>query len=174
MNKDGVVTSEQEREDLPASPSVGQRGRFRATQPPALAPKKDRATAGMPTDGDGASQSSPEVPPTSRDGVHGAAAPGTASATAASTAVANSASADTSGAGNSNNNSANESNDGKQSDEQIVRAGGSMAIATLISRITGFLRTVFIASALGGAVASAFNTANTLPVSYTHLTLPTN
>lgn len=176
MNKDGVVTSEQEREDLPAGPTVGQRGRFRATQPPALAPKKDHATAGVPTGGDGASQSSPEVPPTSRDGVHGTAAPDTASATAAntavaSTAVANRASADTSGAGNSNSTGANESNDGKQSDEQIVRAGGSMAIATLISRITGFLRTVFIASALGGAVASAFNTANTLPNLVTELVL---
>lgn len=52
-----------------------------------------------------------------------------------------------------------------------MRAGGSMAIATLISRITGFLRTVFIGSALGAPVASAFNTANTLPNLITELVL---
>lgn len=57
------------------------------------------------------------------------------------------------------------------SDEHVVRAGGSMAIATLISRITGFLRTVLIGSALGPAVASAFNTANTLPNLITELVL---
>ncbi|WP_231699799.1 MULTISPECIES: murein biosynthesis integral membrane protein MurJ [Corynebacterium] len=59
----------------------------------------------------------------------------------------------------------------KASDEDVVRAGGSMAIATLISRITGFLRTVLIGSALGPAVASAFNTANTLPNLITELVL---
>ncbi len=64
-------------------------------------------------------------------------------------------------------------NEDKQttSDEDVVRAGGSMAIATLISRITGFLRTVLIGSALGPAVASAFNTANTLPNLITELVL---
>lgn len=56
-------------------------------------------------------------------------------------------------------------------DTQVVRAGGSMAIATLISRITGFLRTVLIGAALGPAVASAFNTANTLPNLITELVL---
>lgn len=59
----------------------------------------------------------------------------------------------------------------KASDEEVVRAGGSMAIATLISRITGFLRTVLIGSALGPAIASAFNTANTLPNLITELVL---
>ena len=49
------------------------------------------------------------------------------------------------------------------SDKSVVRSTGSMAVATLMSRITGFIRTVMITSALGGAVASAFNTANTLP-----------
>ena len=46
-----------------------------------------------------------------------------------------------------------------------------MAVATLLSRITGFIRTVMITSALGGAVASAFNTANTLPNMVTEIVL---
>ncbi len=211
MHKDGVVTSEQEREDLPASPSAGQRGRFRATQPPALAPKKDRAKTGVSAGGDGASQSSTEVNPTSASGhgdvamvgdqasgAHNAAAVGDSNPAAGSTVSATteretSLRTATSGGDHSNDHSndnsgnyggnesgeqgsghsngqASDQND-KQSDEQIVRAGGSMAIATLISRITGFLRTVFIASALGGAVASAFNTANTLPNLVTELVL---
>ncbi|MDK8244086.1 murein biosynthesis integral membrane protein MurJ [Corynebacterium sp. UMB10321] len=53
----------------------------------------------------------------------------------------------------------------------VVRATGSMAIATLISRITGFIRTVLIGAALGPAVASAFNTANTLPNIITEIVL---
>ena len=55
--------------------------------------------------------------------------------------------------------------------DNVVRATGSMAIATLISRITGFIRTVLIGAALGGAVASAFNTANTLPNLITEIVL---
>jgi putative peptidoglycan lipid II flippase len=39
-----------------------------------------------------------------------------------------------------------------------------MAVATLVSRITGLLRTIVLAAALGvGAVNDAYNTANTLP-----------
>lgn len=57
------------------------------------------------------------------------------------------------------------------SDADVVSATGSMAIATLLSRITGFLRTVLIGSALGAEVASAFNTANTLPNLITELVL---
>ena len=53
----------------------------------------------------------------------------------------------------------------------MVRATGSMAVATLISRITGFIRTVMIGAALGPAVASAFNTANTLPNIITEIVL---
>ena len=55
--------------------------------------------------------------------------------------------------------------------EKVVRATGSMAIATLISRITGFIRTVLIGAALGEVVASAFNTANTLPNLITEIVL---
>ncbi|MCQ9352767.1 murein biosynthesis integral membrane protein MurJ [Corynebacterium sp. 153RC1] len=57
------------------------------------------------------------------------------------------------------------------SDADVVRSTGSMAIATLASRITGFLRNVLITTALGGAVASAFNTANTLPNLITEIVL---
>lgn len=54
---------------------------------------------------------------------------------------------------------------------QLISAGRSMALATLISRITGFLRSVFVAAALGGTVSSAYNTANTLPNLVTELVL---
>ncbi|AKK04351.1 lipid II flippase MurJ [Corynebacterium epidermidicanis] len=57
------------------------------------------------------------------------------------------------------------------SDESVVRSTGSMAIATLISRITGFLRNAAIGATMGGAVASAFNTANTLPNLITEIVL---
>ncbi|OFT84269.1 murein biosynthesis protein MurJ [Corynebacterium sp. HMSC29G08] len=57
------------------------------------------------------------------------------------------------------------------SGQAVVRATGSMAVATLISRITGFIRTVMIGAALGPAVASAFNTANTLPNIITEIVL---
>lgn len=52
---------------------------------------------------------------------------------------------------------------GETSDTKVVSSTGSMAIATLLSRITGFLRNVLITATLGGAIASAFNIANTLP-----------
>ncbi|WPF66149.1 murein biosynthesis integral membrane protein MurJ [Corynebacterium sp. 22KM0430] len=57
------------------------------------------------------------------------------------------------------------------SDGDVVRSTGSMAVATLISRITGFLRTVLIGSTVGTAVGSAFNTANTLPNLITEIVL---
>ncbi|BAU97447.1 virulence factor [Corynebacterium suranareeae] len=57
------------------------------------------------------------------------------------------------------------------SDSDVVRSTGSMAIATLLSRITGFLRTVMIGAALSPAIASAFNTANTLPNLITEIVL---
>ncbi|HZB20511.1 MAG TPA: murein biosynthesis integral membrane protein MurJ [Blastococcus sp.] len=46
----------------------------------------------------------------------------------------------------------------------ILRAAGTMAVATLVSRITGLLRTMVLAAALGVALVNdAYNTANTLP-----------
>lgn len=53
----------------------------------------------------------------------------------------------------------------------LLGAVGSMAIANLVSRITGFVRMVLILAALGGPVASAFNAANTLPNMITELVL---
>src|SRR4030095_10342362 len=44
------------------------------------------------------------------------------------------------------------------------RASGVMAIGTVLSRATGFLRTVAIAAAIGtGALGDAYNVANTTP-----------
>ena len=60
---------------------------------------------------------------------------------------------------------------GKASDADVVRSTGSMAIATLISRITGFARNALIGITLGPAVASAFNVANTLPNLITEIVL---
>lgn len=62
-------------------------------------------------------------------------------------------------------------NTDSDSTESIVRAGSSMAIATMLSRITGFIRNVMIGAALGPAIGSAFNTANTLPNLITEIVL---
>ena len=46
----------------------------------------------------------------------------------------------------------------------LLRTAGTMAVATLISRVTGLLRTMVLAAALGvGLVNNAYTTANTLP-----------
>jgi putative peptidoglycan lipid II flippase len=53
---------------------------------------------------------------------------------------------------------------GRSAGGGIVRTAGTMAVATLISRITGLIRTMVLAAALGvGLVNDAYNTANTLP-----------
>ncbi|MFE9106323.1 murein biosynthesis integral membrane protein MurJ [Actinomadura geliboluensis] len=53
---------------------------------------------------------------------------------------------------------------GKGTSGGILRSGAIMAIGTLASRITGFLRTAVIVAALGtGLLANAYNTANTIP-----------
>ncbi|MFH0411996.1 murein biosynthesis integral membrane protein MurJ [Corynebacterium sp. L4756] len=57
------------------------------------------------------------------------------------------------------------------SDRDVVRATGSMAVATLLSRITGFIRNVLIGASLGTAIASAFTTANQLPNLITEIVL---
>ncbi|MGC4934440.1 murein biosynthesis integral membrane protein MurJ [Gordonia sp. DT30] len=51
----------------------------------------------------------------------------------------------------------------RDSDSSIMRTSGSIALATLISRITGFVRTVLILALLGASVASAFQAADVLP-----------
>src|SRR6266496_3254656 len=49
-------------------------------------------------------------------------------------------------------------------DVSLVRSSGIMAIGTLASRVTGFLRTAVFGYALGAAtLADAYNNANTLP-----------
>ena len=46
----------------------------------------------------------------------------------------------------------------------LLRSGAIMALGTIASRITGFLRTAVIVAALGtGLLADAYNTANTIP-----------
>ncbi|QXJ23032.1 murein biosynthesis integral membrane protein MurJ [Actinomadura graeca] len=46
----------------------------------------------------------------------------------------------------------------------ILRSGAIMAVGTLASRVTGFLRTAMLVAALGtGALADGYNTANTVP-----------
>ncbi|MGC5027802.1 lipid II flippase MurJ [Tsukamurella sp. DT100] len=53
----------------------------------------------------------------------------------------------------------------------LLRSTGSVAVATLTSRITGFLRTVLLAAILGPAVASAFSIANAMPQQVSELVL---
>src|SRR2546423_9751017 len=44
-----------------------------------------------------------------------------------------------------------------------LRSSRSMALGTLASRATGFLRTLIIGVAIGGLVGDAYNAANTIP-----------
>ena len=45
----------------------------------------------------------------------------------------------------------------------LARSGVAMATGTLASRLTGFLRTVVIAAALGSSLGDSYNVANTIP-----------
>ncbi len=49
------------------------------------------------------------------------------------------------------------------SDAAVVSRSWGMAFATLVSRITGFIRIVLLAAILGAALSSAFSVANQLP-----------
>jgi putative peptidoglycan lipid II flippase len=49
------------------------------------------------------------------------------------------------------------------SDAAVVSRSWGMALATLISRVTGFIRIVLLAAILGAALSSAFSVANQLP-----------
>lgn len=49
------------------------------------------------------------------------------------------------------------------SDDSVLRTSGSIALATLVSRITGFVRTVVVLALLGAAIASSFQAAYVLP-----------
>lgn len=61
--------------------------------------------------------------------------------------------------------------DESTSDREVVRTGGSIAVATMVSRLTGFLRNWSIGATLGPVVGSAFNTASTLPNLITEIVL---
>jgi putative peptidoglycan lipid II flippase len=130
------------------SGASGQRGRFRAASSPSR---------------------THQDPPTARRRAEGASGAAQA-AEAAHAAVADSGAAGavsaTADPGDAGPHDAQHA-----SDTDVVRASGTMAIATLLSRVTGFLRTVLIGSALGVEVASAFNTANTLPNLITELVM---
>ena len=54
---------------------------------------------------------------------------------------------------------------GAEAEAGVLRTSSVMAVGTVISRITGVLRTTALAAALGslGVLADAYNTANTLP-----------
>lgn len=49
------------------------------------------------------------------------------------------------------------------SDAAVVSRSWGMALATLVSRLTGFARIVLLAAILGAALSSAFTVANQLP-----------
>lgn len=57
------------------------------------------------------------------------------------------------------------------SDSDVVRATGSMAIATLLSRITGFVRNVLVTATLVLGVSDAYLAANQLPNLVTEIVL---
>jgi len=62
--------------------------------------------------------------------------------------------------------------DATASRRSLISSSAGMAVGTLVSRITGFLRTVVFAYALGvGALGNAYNNANTLPNTIYYLML---
>lgn len=184
--------------DASGRPSAGQRSRFRTSRPPAIVPSSGDSPnknstgvgrgAGQSNESEGDQQLSESKTPAVAVATATAAnrtemAPGSSRAgsgglkpagqdATGSNRTGRNATAQNSG-GTTDTAKATDAGDesGKSATDEVVRAGGSMAIATLLSRITGFLRTVLIGSALGPAIASAFNTANTLPHLITELVL---
>ncbi|WP_233532657.1 murein biosynthesis integral membrane protein MurJ [Antrihabitans sp. YC2-6] len=57
------------------------------------------------------------------------------------------------------------------SNRSLLASTGSIAIATLISRITGFLKQMLLLTVLGGAVASSFTVASQIPNMISELVL---
>jgi putative peptidoglycan lipid II flippase len=159
VHEDGAVTDSREDPGDAAHPGV--RGRFRAATPPAKAapPRPSRSSGSADHDSHGTGGTDPgadhsklNMSPAQR---------------AATDPRLTKAGGQTTSSGDGNEGSTATT----ASDADVVSATGSMAVATLLSRITGFLRTVLIGSALGAEVASAFNTANTLPNLITELVL---
>ncbi|GEB97467.1 murein biosynthesis integral membrane protein MurJ [Corynebacterium flavescens] len=129
------------------SSSIGARRRIVTASPPAPVPDRRSAPA---------NQTGPVAPVEDKSALR---------RIRAQASDTDSASASTSAAGEE---SAQQRSD---SDSSVVRATGSMALATMISRITGFLRNVLIGSSLGPAISSAFTTANQLPNLITEIVL---
>jgi putative peptidoglycan lipid II flippase len=61
--------------------------------------------------------------------------------------------------------------DKDNSNSRLIASTGSIAIATLVSRITGFLKQVLLLTALGAAAASSFSVASTMPNMISELVL---
>ncbi|MDF0529420.1 lipid II flippase MurJ [Tsukamurella sp. 8F] len=53
--------------------------------------------------------------------------------------------------------------DSSQSNASLVSSSGSLAVATLVSRVTGFARMLLVVAILGPAITSAFSVANAMP-----------
>ena len=188
MAQNGEVTFPQDNDenphrgreaDNPGRAPAGQRGRFRRPRPPAIVPGANDGPAhngvgeaggvGHGVEKAGEPQQSDNHSAGSTAKAEPTQAAGEAQAASGASSVGVVEAKRSTGPSAHNDDADNES--GKNATDEVVRAGGSMAIATLLSRITGFLRTVLIGSALGPAIASAFNTANTLPHLITELVL---
>ncbi|NKY47061.1 murein biosynthesis integral membrane protein MurJ [Nocardia cerradoensis] len=57
------------------------------------------------------------------------------------------------------------------STSRLVRDSGSIAVATLVSRITGFVKQLLLVTVLGPAIASAFTVSSTIPTMISELLL---
>lgn len=141
----------------------GLRGRIRRPAPPAPVP------AARPTAEPQSAEAAPDLTRVSGRKASSDTALETKADTPSSSA-AEKATATATTAHDSTGNSTADADQG-QSNSDIVASTGSMAVATLISRITGFLRNLLIGATLGPAVASAFNVANTLPNLITEIVL---
>jgi putative peptidoglycan lipid II flippase len=59
----------------------------------------------------------------------------------------------------------------KQSNSRLLASTGSIAVATLVSRITGFAKQLLVLTLLGGSVASSFTVASQIPNMISELVL---
>ena len=141
-------------------PSAAQRRRTapsRAAQPPRAGRPLREA---RPTTGT-------RRPPASNPQARPAPTPTARTAASASTATQSrepdSTAPDTNGPDTPDTDTSSSTGLARDSDASIVKTSGSIALATLTSRITGFIRTVLVLAMLGPAIASAFQAAYVLP-----------
>ncbi|MEV5648007.1 murein biosynthesis integral membrane protein MurJ [Nocardia sp. NPDC052254] len=59
----------------------------------------------------------------------------------------------------------------RSSNAQLISDSGSIAVATLVSRITGFAKQLLLVTVLGPAIASAFTVSSTIPTMISELLL---